>query len=251
VRCSSSLGDVVVSRHRRPAEGSSTRPDRPARVVAAAVAAFAIVAGVIGLVAHQQFRANGASGGRDIGVVSSSPTSAVTPSAQPPTPGGLLSTHSTELGAQGGDAAAPESVMIPRLHVRATTTAAGVGPDYRSLDLLPSPRAVVWWAYGADPGATSGTVLLAGHVSWNGRLGVLAGLKSLRLGDRIMVRRRDGTLVQYAVTGRKRLPKKSLDELGLFASGGAPRLVLVTCGGAFDAARHSYEDNVVVQARPV
>ena len=49
---------------------------------------------------------------------------------------------------------------------------------------------------------------------------------------------------------RRRVPKMSLDQLGLFARAGAPRLVLVTCGGAFDPARHSYEDNVVVQARP-
>jgi hypothetical protein len=208
------------------------------------------VAGVVGLVAHQQFRANGASGGRDIGVVSSAPTGPATPGSDPMASGRLLATHSTELDAQGSDAAAPASLTIPRLHVRAVTTAAGVGADLRSLDLPPSARAVVWWAYGADPGATNGTVLLAGHVSWNGRLGVLSGLSSLRLGDQITVRRRDGTVVRYAVTGRNRVPKKSQDELGLFATGGAPRLVLVTCGGAYDAARHSYEDNVVVQARP-
>ncbi len=64
------------------------------------------------------------------------------------------------------------------------------------------------------------------------------------------MQRQDGTRVAYDVTGRRRVPKMSLAQLGLFAKGGPPRLVLVTCGGAFDAARHSYEDNVVVQARP-
>jgi hypothetical protein len=251
VRCFSSLGVVVDSRRTRPAEESSTRPDRPARVIAASIAAFAILVGIVGLVAHQQSRASGTSGGRDIGAVSSVPSEAATPATEPTTSGGLLETHSTELGAQGSDASAPASISVPRLHVRAATTAAGVGPDYRSLDLPPSARAVVWWAYGADPGASSGTVLLAGHVSWDGRLGVLSGLKSLRLGDQITLRRHDGTVVRYAVTGRKRVPKKSLAELGVFATGGAPRLVLVTCGGTYDAARHSYEDNVVVQARPL
>jgi sortase family protein len=211
------------------------------------------------LVVHQQSRADGAPAGPDIGVVSPGRTAASTvggsagPAAggEPTVSGGPLPTHSTELGAQGSDAAAPSSVTIPRLNVRAVTTAAGVGADHRSLDLLPSARAVVWWAYGAEPGAATGTVLLAGHVSWDGRLGVLSGLRSLRLGDRITLRRHDGRLVTYAVTGRRRVPKRSLDELGLFATGGAPRLVLVTCGGAYDAGRHSYEDNVVVQARPV
>ena len=34
-------------------------------------------------------------------------------------------------------------------------------------------------------------------------------------------------------------------------SRGPARLVLVTCGGRYDAARHSYEDNIVVQATPL
>jgi hypothetical protein len=43
--------------------------------------------------------------------------------------------------------------------------------------------------------------------------------------------------------------KKDLPQ-ALFASGGARRLVLVTCGGAFDAATHQYADNVLVTAVP-
>lgn len=217
------------------------------------LAVIAVLVGAVGLVVHNRHRATGAPSATDIGVVSGAPTATPAPTASPePTlGGGLLSTHSTELGAQGTGGTTPASVSIPRLHVRAATSATGLAPDNRSLALPPSARAVVWWAYGASPGASSGTVLLAGHVSWNGRLGVLAGLRSLRVGDRVTVQRQDGTRVMYAVTGRRRVPKMSLAQLGLFAKGGAPRLVLVTCGGAFDAARHSYEDNVVVQARPV
>jgi len=32
---------------------------------------------------------------------------------------------------------------------------------------------------------------------------------------------------------------------------GAPRLVLITCGGRFDPVARSYEDNIVVYAEPV
>jgi sortase family protein len=73
----------------------------------------------------------------------------------------------------------------------------------------------------------------------------------LRLGDVVTLTRRDGTSFRYAVTGRTSVRKMSLSRLGVFAIGGAPRLVLVTCGGRYDAARHSYDDNVVVQARPI
>lgn len=109
---------------------------------------------------------------------------------------------------------------------------------------------MVWWAYGATPGSSSGTVLFAGHISWAGRVGVLGRIGTLRMGDQIDVTRRDGTVVRYFVVGRRKVPKRSLSDLGLFASGGPARLVLVTCGGRYDAARHSYDDNVVVQARP-
>ena len=226
------------------------RADAPGRVAATSLAVLAVLVGTVGLAAHQRHRATGAPPTSDIGVVSAATPAAPATTGKPTEVGGLLSTHSTELGAQRANVAAPTSVTIPRLHLRAATRPAGLAPDNRSLNLPPSARAVVWWAYGATPGAKNGTVLLAGHVSWNGRAGVLAGLGKLRIGDQITVRRADGALVRYDVTGRRRVPKMSLAQLGLFATAGAPRLVLVTCGGAFDPARHSYEDNVVVQARP-
>jgi hypothetical protein len=37
----------------------------------------------------------------------------------------------------------------------------------------------------------------------------------------------------------------------VFAVGGPPRLVLITCGGAFDRRTRNYADNVVVVAEPV
>jgi hypothetical protein len=36
----------------------------------------------------------------------------------------------------------------------------------------------------------------------------------------------------------------------LFSAGGAPRLVLITCGGPFDPTTGSYLDNIVVFAAP-
>ena len=36
----------------------------------------------------------------------------------------------------------------------------------------------------------------------------------------------------------------------VFARDGDSRLVLVTCGGRFDPARRSYDDNIVVRAVP-
>jgi hypothetical protein len=228
-----------------------TRADLRTRVVAAAVAGLALLVGVVGLVAHRAYREDSAPHASNIGVVTAAGPSPGPTAPTPTAPGDSLRTHSTELGAQGADGNAPADVTIPRLHVHAATSATGVAPDNRSLALPPSARTVVWWAYGARPGDPDGTVLLAGHVSWNGRVGALGALGALHVGDQVTVQRKDGQRVRYAVTGRRNVPKMSLDQLGLFATGGTPRLVLVTCGGRYDASRHSYEDNVVVQARPV
>ena len=37
----------------------------------------------------------------------------------------------------------------------------------------------------------------------------------------------------------------------VFSAAGDRRLVLITCGGPYDASRGGYQDNVVVVARPV
>jgi hypothetical protein len=228
-----------------------TRPDRLPRRTLAVVAVALLLVGSVSLLVHHRHRADAVPAATDVGVVSGPGPAGATVAPEPTLSSGLLDTHSTELGAQGADDAAPAALDIPRLRVRVATSPAGLDSDGRSLQLRPSARAVDWWAYGATPGAASGTVLLAGHVSWDGRVGVLAGLRSLRVGDPITVKRQDGRVIRYAVTGRRQVPKMSLAELGLFARSGTPRLVLVTCGGTFDPRRHSYDDNVVVQARPL
>jgi hypothetical protein len=209
-----------------------------------------VALGVIGLATHRSPRATAAPTASGFGVVAT-PGSSTSPSAGSSTLPGQLGTHSTELGAQGSNAAAPVRLAIPRLHVDLAPTAAGLAADNRSLALPPSARTVVWWAYGATPGSRSGTVLLGGHISWAGRPGVLGRIGSLRRGDRVTLTRQDGTSVRYAVVARRTVAKASLADLGLFRTSGAPRLVLVTCGGRYDPARHSYADNVVVQATPV
>ena len=57
-----------------------------------------------------------------------------------------------------------------------------------------------------------------------------------------------GATIAYRVTTVARIAKSQLDTRLLFEADGAERLHLVTCGGAFDEATHSYEDNVIAVA---
>jgi hypothetical protein len=121
-----------------------------------------------------------------------------------------------------------------------------------ALTIPADPARVGWWSGGARPGDPYGSVVIAGHIdSRRYGLGVLAEV----------VRARPGQLVRLAAASRQRayrivsvrqVPKARLvSGTSTFDQTGAPRLVLVTCGGRFDPATHTYADNVVVQAEPV
>ena len=80
--------------------------------------------------------------------------------------------------------------------------------------------------------------------------GALFHLAALVPGDAVAVETARGAVVPYAVREVHRFPKTAF-RADLLTPGGAPRLVLVTCGGVFDRATGNYEDNVVVVADPV
>ena len=118
------------------------------------------------------------------------------------------------------------------------------------LDVPQNIDRVGWWRDGAAPGASNGTILLAGHVDSAKRgAGAFYALKSARRGDTISVRSENGTTRSYRVASLRRVPKASLPS-AIFTRSGERRLVLVTCGGPFDAARGRYRDNVIVTALP-
>jgi hypothetical protein len=71
------------------------------------------------------------------------------------------------------------------------------------------------------------------------------------VGERIDLVTAAGRTVSYRVTGRETVVKRRLPTERLFDRDGAPRLVLITCGGPFDEARSAYRDNLVVAADPV
>ena len=60
-----------------------------------------------------------------------------------------------------------------------------------------------------------------------------------------------GRALDYRVVGKETITKQRLPAERLFARDGAPRLVLITCGGPFLPDLGSYRDNLVVVAVPV
>ncbi|SDF04544.1 Sortase family protein [Blastococcus aurantiacus] len=132
------------------------------------------------------------------------------------------------------------------------------------------PRAVSWAREDAAPGAHRGTAILVGHVNSvldgelvRGALSDLAEYAVEHVGEEFTVVLADGRELVYRITGGEQYDKEELaarpelraalyDQQSAFGPApGTGRLVLVSCGGAFDRASGNYEDNVFVFALPV
>jgi hypothetical protein len=146
-----------------------------------------------------------------------------------------------------GRAALPRDA---RLRIGAGTAPIGrVGVVDHEMQIPRDPRRVGWWRASAAPGSASGSVVIVGHVNYAGVTGVLAALPRLRPGDPVTISAAHRR-VRYVVTGVRSYPKSTGLPAQVFARGGRPRLVLITCGGQFDSASGNYEDNVIAYAVP-
>jgi hypothetical protein len=141
----------------------------------------------------------------------------------------------------------PVALAIPAIGVTARVVPEGLGPG-GTLG-IPPPDQVGWYDRGPAPGQ-SGTTVLAGHIDDNGVPGALLRLNEVQVGAAIRVTTAAGRVAAYTVTHRELLPQPELAGSGLLSQQGAPELVLVSCGGAYDAATHLYLDNIVVVATP-
>lgn len=146
---------------------------------------------------------------------------------------------------------APTRVTLPSIGVDTSIVPVGVDPD-GSMTIPEDVATVGWYRYGSAPGSDSGTIVLSGHVDsrTQGR-GAFFDLRIMEVGDEVTVADEDGRETTWRITGRRTFEKESLPIEELFRRDGAPRLVLITCGGDFDSAARSYDSNVVVEAEPI
>jgi hypothetical protein len=114
---------------------------------------------------------------------------------------------------------------------------------------IPGAAEVGWYRYGPTPGS-DGSAVLAAHIAWNGEDGVFRRLAGAQPGQRFTVGFDDGTSAEYEIVAMAQYPKDQLPA-EVFATTGEPRVVLITCGGSFNRALSSYDDNVVAHAVPV
>lgn len=146
---------------------------------------------------------------------------------------------------------APVDISLPSIGVDAPVVPVGVDPD--GLMSVPEDVGEVgWYRWGSAPESGEGTIVLAGHVDSRSQgRGAFFDLRVMEVGDEVTVLDEEGTETTWRVTGRRTYDKASLPVDELYRRDGQPRLLLITCGGDFDADARSYRSNVVVEAELV
>jgi hypothetical protein len=145
---------------------------------------------------------------------------------------------------------APIRVDVPRLGVTAQIINVGT-TSTGALDVPENPKIVGWWDGGARPGAKKGTAVLTSHINFAGVEGALANIGALNPGDDVFVygfNKGKTQKLHFVITGVRTYSKHGLPYQEIFNQNVAGRLVLVTCGGPFDASTGNYLDNIVAYA---
>jgi LPXTG-site transpeptidase (sortase) family protein len=105
-----------------------------------------------------------------------------------------------------------------------------------------------WYQYSPTPGEL-GPAVIAGHVdSAQDGPAIFYRLGALKRGDSVQIRRTDRRVVTFTVNDVRRYSKNAFPTALVYGNTNHAALRLITCGGPFDAATGSYEDNVIVWA---
>jgi LPXTG-site transpeptidase (sortase) family protein len=168
--------------------------------------------------------------------------------AATPEPRQVVPTVPATLGPVAEEASVPRRFVAGAIDVDLPVIPVGVDPA-GSMELPETVGEVAWYQFGARPGDTSGSAVLAGHVDTvRDGLGPFARLRELDEGDEIAVEL-GGSMRRYRVSAVEKVPKSEVPLDRVFRLDGPPELKVITCGGSF-SRRSGYRDNVIVTAVP-
>ncbi len=148
--------------------------------------------------------------------------------------------------AQPTPVARPVALTIPLIGVQTNLVYLGLTSDGELQ--VPSSTSVAGWYTGSPRPGAIGSAIIVGHIDSYLGPGVFFRLSELRRGDKIYVRRADGTLVEFRVTSVQTYLKDQFPTEAVYGPTPDAELRLITCGGAFDAATGHYLSNIVVYA---
>ena len=142
----------------------------------------------------------------------------------------------------------PTSVKIPKIGAESSLIAVAVTTEGKiSVPSVHTPMQAAWYKLSPVPGEV-GPAIVLGHVDGDKKPGIFYKLKDLKPGDEVDVDRSDGKKLKFVVSRTTQVPKDQFPQDAVYGDSDKPELRLITCGGVFDHAAHSYDDNIVVYA---
>lgn len=222
-------------------DSSTARPGRhisPIRVVRRPVAAVALIAGLL--------LAGVGAAGFAVASRTGHPATPVRPIGK----GGFVPIPKGKWAAVPAASiqavAEPVSLVIPAIGVSTKLIQLGITPS--GALQVPTTTAVAGWYTGSPRPGEPGGAVIAGHVdSLQGR-GVFFLLRLLKPGEKVYVRRADGTLAVFTVTSVHSYPKTGFPTSAVYGPTPDAQLRLITCGGTFDPATGHYLSNTIAYA---
>ncbi|MFH9350719.1 class F sortase [Kitasatospora sp. NPDC017646] len=142
----------------------------------------------------------------------------------------------------------PTRLRIPQIGVEAPFTELTLNPAGQLNAPPPDDKNLVgWYRDGVTPGER-GSAVVAGHVDTTKGPAVFLLLSLLVPGNKVEVRREDGTVAVFTVDSVQTFAKDAFPDQKVYGKTPDAQLRLITCGGTYDKKRRDYRDNVVVFA---
>ena len=116
--------------------------------------------------------------------------------------------------------AEPVSLVIPAIGV--STSLVRLGLTSKGALQVPPTTAVAGWYTGSPRPGAIGSAVIAGHIDSYLGPGVFYRLSQLQRGDRVYVRRADGTLAVFKVTEVQMYPKDDFPTAAVYGATPAP-----------------------------
>jgi hypothetical protein len=146
----------------------------------------------------------------------------------------------------GEKVARPVSLAIPAEGI--STTLIHLGITKTGALQVPATTAVAgWYTSSPRPGAI-GSSIIAGHIDSLAGAGIFYRLHLMKRGEKIYVKRADGSVAIFRVTELHSYLKSRFPTQGIYGPTPDAELRLITCGGQFDSATGHYLSNVIVFA---
>lgn len=142
----------------------------------------------------------------------------------------------------------PVQLDIPKIDAHSSLIPLGVAASgEHEVPDVKTPQQAGWFEPGPEPGQV-GPAIVLGHIDGNKQKGIFYRLHELAKGDKIDIHLDNGVGLRFEVYEVQRVDKDKFPKDKVYGFTDKRELRLITCGGQFDAAAHSYLDNWIIYA---